>query len=54
MSHCGCSNSQKKAHTYGFTYSFSQAMIYFAYAACYRFGAWLIQVNRMDVEGVFL
>lgn len=47
-------NSQKKAHAYGFTYSFSQAMIYFAYAACYRFGAWLIQANRMDVEGVFL
>lgn len=29
-------------------------MIYFAYAACYRFGAWLIEVGRMDVEGVFL
>ncbi|XP_028280398.1 ATP-dependent translocase ABCB1 [Parambassis ranga] len=47
-------NSQKKAHIYGITYSFSQAMIYFAYAACFRFGAWLIQSGRMDAEGVFL
>lgn len=49
-----CRNSQKKAHVYGFTYSFSQAMIYFAYAACFRFGAWLIEAGRINVEGVFL
>uniref|UniRef100_A0A1A8GQ60 ATP-binding cassette, sub-family B (MDR/TAP), member 4 n=1 Tax=Nothobranchius korthausae TaxID=1143690 RepID=A0A1A8GQ60_9TELE len=47
-------NSQKKAHVYGFTFSFSQSMIYFAYAGCFRFGAWLIEEGRMDVEGVFL
>ncbi|KAM9724519.1 ATP-dependent translocase ABCB1 [Menidia menidia] len=47
-------NSIKKAHVYGFTFSFSQAMIYFAYAGCFRFGAWLIVAGRMDVEAVFL
>ncbi|XP_070768347.1 ATP-dependent translocase ABCB1 [Enoplosus armatus] len=47
-------NSQKKAHVHGLTFSFSQAMIYFAYAGCFRFGAWLIKAGRMDVEGVFL
>ena len=47
-------NSHKKAHVYGFTYSFSQAMIYFAYAGCFRFGAWLIVAGRMDAEAVFL
>uniref|UniRef100_A0A8C4I9G7 ATP-binding cassette, sub-family B (MDR/TAP), member 4 n=1 Tax=Dicentrarchus labrax TaxID=13489 RepID=A0A8C4I9G7_DICLA len=47
-------NSKKKAHVYGFTFSFSQSMIYFAYAGCFRFGAWLINEGRMDTEGVFL
>ncbi|XP_072250387.1 ATP-dependent translocase ABCB1 [Leuresthes tenuis] len=47
-------NSQKKAHVYGLTFSFSQAMIYFAYAGCFRFGAWLIVAGRMDAEAVFL
>ncbi|XP_041649046.1 ATP-binding cassette, sub-family B (MDR/TAP), member 4 [Cheilinus undulatus] len=47
-------SAHKKAHVYGLTYSFSQAMIYFTYAGCFRFGAWLIKEGRMDVEGVFL
>lgn len=47
-------NSKKKAHVYGLTFSFSQAMIYFAYAACFRFGAWLITAGRMEVDGVYL
>uniref|UniRef100_A0A7N6C0R6 ATP-binding cassette, sub-family B (MDR/TAP), member 4 n=1 Tax=Anabas testudineus TaxID=64144 RepID=A0A7N6C0R6_ANATE len=47
-------NAVKKAHIYGFTYSFSQAMIYFAYAGCFRFGAWLIQENRIDFQFVVI
>ncbi|KAE8288797.1 Multidrug resistance protein 1 [Larimichthys crocea] len=46
-------NSQKKAHVYGLTFSFGQAMVYFTYAACFRFGAFLITKGRMTVEGVF-
>uniref|UniRef100_A0A8C7RJF4 ATP-binding cassette, sub-family B (MDR/TAP), member 4 n=1 Tax=Oncorhynchus mykiss TaxID=8022 RepID=A0A8C7RJF4_ONCMY len=44
----------KKAHVYGITFSFSQAMIYFAYAGCFRFGAWLIEEGIMTFENVFL
>ena len=47
-------NSRKKANIYGLTYSFSQAMIFFVYAACFRFGSWLIVEGRMTMEGVFL
>ncbi|KAM3615029.1 uncharacterized protein V6R79_022403 [Siganus canaliculatus] len=47
-------NSQKKAHLYGFTYSSSQAMIYFTNAASFRFGAFLIDKGRMDAQGVIL
>uniref|UniRef100_A0A8C9TFF5 ATP-binding cassette, sub-family B (MDR/TAP), member 4 n=1 Tax=Scleropages formosus TaxID=113540 RepID=A0A8C9TFF5_SCLFO len=47
-------NSKKKAHVYGLTFALSQAVVYFAYAGCFRFGAWLIEQNEMDFEGVFL
>ncbi|XP_030057521.1 ATP-binding cassette sub-family B member 5 isoform X2 [Microcaecilia unicolor] len=47
-------NSQTKAQIYGFCFAFSQAFLYFTYAAGYRFGAYLLTIGRMDTEGVFL
>ncbi|KAI4891347.1 hypothetical protein NFI96_015728 [Prochilodus magdalenae] len=47
-------NAKKKAHIFGLTFSFSQAMIYFAYAGCFRFGSWLIEQKMMNFENVFL
>uniref|UniRef100_A0A8C2Z594 ATP binding cassette subfamily B member 1 n=1 Tax=Cyclopterus lumpus TaxID=8103 RepID=A0A8C2Z594_CYCLU len=47
-------NSQKNAHVHGLSFSITQAMIYFAYAGCFRFGAWLIVRGMMNAEGVFL
>ncbi|XP_061771598.1 ATP-dependent translocase ABCB1-like isoform X3 [Nerophis ophidion] len=47
-------NSIIKAHVQGFGFGLTQAMLYFAYAGCFYFGAWLIDKGRMNVEGVFL
>ncbi|BFY98378.1 hypothetical protein BsWGS_01418 [Bradybaena similaris] len=44
----------KKAHLVGITYSFSQSIIYFAYAAAFVFGAYLIEQNEMSFGDVFL
>uniref|UniRef100_A0A8C9BYM3 ABC transmembrane type-1 domain-containing protein n=1 Tax=Phocoena sinus TaxID=42100 RepID=A0A8C9BYM3_PHOSS len=46
-------NTLKKAQIIGICYSLSHAFLYFAYAACFRFGAYLIQAGRMTPEGMF-
>ncbi|XP_075068305.1 ATP-binding cassette sub-family B member 5 isoform X4 [Mixophyes fleayi] len=47
-------NAQRKAMIYGICFAFSQSFLHFTYAACYRFGGFLIEIERMKAEDVFL
>ncbi|XP_013418888.1 multidrug resistance protein 1 [Lingula anatina] len=46
-------SGRRNSHVSGITYAFSQCIIFFAYAAAFSFGAYLVQTGEMEFQNVF-
>eukprot|EP00118_Oscarella_pearsei_P021466 m.241042 g.241042 ORF g.241042 m.241042 type:complete len:1331 (+) comp40199_c0_seq19:2286-6278(+) len=46
--------SLSQAHVQGVSFGFSQAIMFFAYAGAFRFGAWQVVEQGVDYESVFI
>ncbi|ESO02187.1 hypothetical protein HELRODRAFT_188615 [Helobdella robusta] len=47
-------SNMKKAHIYGLAFSFSQSLIFFAYSAIFRLGAYLIEHKYLEYENMYI
>ncbi|CAF1371385.1 unnamed protein product, partial [Rotaria sordida] len=47
-------NSLKQAHLFGISFSFTDAITFFAQAALFTFGAWLVERGEMTFEEIML
>ena len=43
----------KRSHVSGAAFGFSQGIVFFAYAACFTFGAWLIEREDITYEDMY-
>ncbi|XP_067649961.1 ATP-dependent translocase ABCB1-like [Haliotis asinina] len=48
-----CNAGVKRSHIRGFAHGFSQCILYFAYAAAFTYGAYLVQTGEMQFFDVF-
>lgn len=46
-------SKMRKVHLVGFTFSFSQSVVFFIQAAAFYFGAWLIENDNLEFQNMF-
>lgn len=54
--HCSFSINRSNilnAQVYALSFAFASSIIFFIYAGCFRFGAYLVSTGEMDAEKVF-